>query len=241
MLYKIGAWVLLLILLALVLIMITYKKREMFFVAYNNSNVPINKQTGLDESDVSYLNSVLNEYNTSSFPNTNEYDKYIKTKKSTSPLSSNVQDLIGEKVINTLRIIFSKGSKYRGDRLSIRSEDQDKLYDLYWKRVKNDIHCVFKMDITNKEKGWSRTFKIYLVIVDGTSDVDISIKTISLEEFSYLSFQGMDLHQEAYPMYYNIQNTLHLMDPYLTSGREMKITDNMRKNFENELQKKYLS
>jgi len=241
MLYKIGTWGLLLILLALVLIMITYKKREMFFVAYNNSNVPINKQTGLDESDVSYLNSVLNEYNTSSFPNTNEYDKYIKTKKSTSPLSSNVQDLIGEKVINTLRIIFSKGSKYRGDRLSIRSEDQDKLYDLYWKRVKDDIHCVFKMDITNKEKGWSRTFKIYLVIVDRTSDVDISIKTISLEEFSYLSFQGMDLHQEAYPMYYKIQNTLHLMDPYLTSGREMKITDNMRKNFENELQKKYLS
>jgi hypothetical protein len=35
--------------------------------------------------------------------------------------------------------------------------------------------------------------------------------------------------------YYQIKNTLHLMDPFVTSGRDMIITPQMKKNFEKEL------
>ena len=148
---------------------------------------------------------------------------------------------------------FSKGLKYRGDRLRIRRIKSDKesdtqsepFYDLYWKKIDNNIHCVFKMDIVNIERGWARTFKIYLVVTEGTSSneefdkrqgtFNIIIKTISLEEFSYLLLDGVS--SSEYDSYYRIKNTLHLMDPYLTSGKEMQITDSMRKNFNNVLKK----
>lgn len=218
-----------------------YGSRETFFVAYNVTNVPINKQETLDESDVFYLNTALNKYNTSGFPNTYNYMKYTGTKKDKLPLplalSNEVQELISEKVITTLRIIN------KNDRLEIRrikSETKSEaFYDLYWKVINDNIHCVFKMDITNKDKGWSRTFKIYIV-VKTAGTFDIIIKTISLEEFSYLSFEDINPNDES-SNYYKIENTLRLMDPYLTSGKEMKITDSMKEKFDNALKKKYLT
>ena len=240
--------VVLLVIIVLLVVLVVLKRRETFFVAYNSQNVPINKQQTLDESDVVYLNNALNKYNTSSFPNTYDYVKYTRTKKDKLPLplSNKVQDLISEKVITTLMIIN------KGDRLEIRkvgskpSEEQpeaqlEPFYDLYWKVIDNNIHCVFKMDIKNKEKGWSRTFKIYVVVKTGKEgNVDIIIKTISLEEFSYLPLEGINQNDEG-PNYYKIENTLRLMDPYLTSGKEMEITDSMKKNFNNALNKKYLT
>ena len=236
--------VVLLVIIVLIVVLVVLKRRETFFVAYNSQNIPINKQQTLDESDAVYLNNALNEYNTSSFPNTYDYVKYTRTKKDKLPLplSNKVQDLISEKVITTLMIIN------RGDRLEIRkvgpepSEEQSEpFYDLYWKVIDNNIHCVFKMDIKNKEKGWSRTFKIYVVVKTGKEgNVDIIIKTISLEEFSYLPFEGINQNDEG-PNYYKIENTLRLMGPYLTSGREMEITESMKKNFNNVLNKKYLT
>ena len=240
--------VVLMVIIVLLVVLVVFKQRETFFVAYNVSNVPINKQQTLDESDVVYLNNVLNEYNTSGFPNTYDYMKYTRTKKDKLPLplSNKVQDLISERVITALMIIN------KGDRLEIRkvgskpSEAQQEaqlepFYDLYWKIIDNNIHCVFKMDIMNKEKGWARTFKIYVVVTTGKeADVDIIIKTISLEEFSYLPFEGINQNDEG-PNYYKIENTLRLMDPYLTSGKEMEITDSMKKNFNNVLNKKYLT
>lgn len=237
-----------LLVIIVLLVLVVLKRRETFFVAYNSQNIPINKQQTLDESDVVYLNNALNEYNTSSFPNTYNYMKYTRTKKDKLPLplSNKVQDLISEKVITTLMIIN------KGDRLEIRkvgpkpSEAQQEaqpepFYDLYWKVIDNNIHCVFKMDIKNKEKGWSRTFKIYAVVTTGKDgDVSIIIKTISLEEFSYLPLEGINQNDEG-PNYYKIENTLRLMDPYLTSGKEMEITDSMKKNFNNVLNKKYLT
>jgi hypothetical protein len=210
-------------------------------VAYNNTNVPINKQETLDESDVIYINTILNEYNMSGFPSISSYIKYVSGE---GPLTKTSLDLISEKVINTLRIIFSKGTKYRGDRLRLKNSKMESepektpesFYDLYWKKIDNNIHCVFKMDIMNIDKGWARTFKIYLVIGDKG---EINIKTISLEEFSYLLLE--DMLSSEYDTYYKIENTLRLMDPYLTSGREMRITDSMKKNFNNVLKKKYLT
>ena len=240
--------VVLVVIIVLLVLYYVKKRRETFFVAYNSQNVPINKQQTLDESDVVYLNNALNEYNTSSFPNTYDYVNYTRTKKDKLPLplSNKVQELISEKVITILMIIN------KGDRLEIRkigpkpSEGQpeaqsEPFYDLYWKVIDNNIHCVFKMDIKNKEKGWSRTFKIYVVVKTGKEgEVDIIIKTISLEEFSYLPLEGINENDEG-PNYYKIENTLRLMDPYLTSGREMEITDSMKKNFNNVLNKKYLT
>lgn len=233
MLYKIK--VVLVVMMVFVVLYYINRRRETFFVAYNVTNVPINKQQTLDESDVLYLNNALNKYNTSGFPNTYNYMKYTGTKKDKLPLplSKQVQDLISENVIMTLMIIN------KGDRLKIRESEErlENFYDLYWKVIDKNIHCVFKMDITNKEKGWSRTFKIYVVV---TTDKDIIIKTISLEEISYLPLEGINQNDES-PMYYQIENTLRLMDPYLTSGREMKITDSMKRNFNNVLKKKVLN
>jgi hypothetical protein len=230
--------------LGLVLLYIYTKvyRRETFFVASNNTNIPINKQETLDESDVIYLNKILNEFNMTGFPNTSDYIKYVKGDSKISK----IKDLISERVITKLRII-NRADKLVVRRIKTESESEsesDPFYDLYWKVIDNNIHCVFKMDIMNRERGWARTFKIYVVVTEASGFVerrqDIIIKTISLEEFSYLSFQGINANDEG-TMYYKIENTLHLMDPYLTSGKDMKITDSMKKNFNNVLKKKYLT
>ena len=86
----------------------------------------------------------------------------------------------------------------------------------------------------DENKRWTRSFKIYLIV---KNTGDINIKTISLEQSSgYLSVGGIE--KDDYKNYYTIQNTLHLMDPYLTSRKDMIISDKMKYSFNKILQDK---
>lgn len=212
-----------LVVIVYVVYVLYYSQLESFFVAYNNSDVPINKQDSLDESDIHYLNSVFDDYNTSNFPDIfNQYTKYSNSK-------FDLQTVFNKAVTDKLNDIFSKQDKYRGDKIKVVGD----IYDLYWKNINKDEHYIFKINITNESKRWTRSFKIYLIVNTG----DINIKTISLEESSmYLSVGGIE--KDDYKNYYTIQNTLYLMDPYLTSRKDMIISDKMKYNFEKILQAK---
>lgn len=207
----------LVVVIVYVIYVVYYSKRESFFVAYNNFDVPINKQDSLNESDIRYLNSVFDEYNTSNFPDIfNQYTKYTNSK-------FDLQTVFSKAITDKLNDIFSKQDKYKGDKIKVVGD----IYDLYWKDVNKDRDYIFKINITDESKKWTRSFKIYLIV---KNTGDINIKTISLEESSeYLSVGGIE--KDDYKNYYMIQNTLHLMDPYLTSRKDMIISDKMKYDF----------
>ena len=49
-----------------------------------------------------------------------------------------------------------------------------------------------------------------------------------MDMFSLFSIKGTDMLR---PNYYEIKNYLYLMDPFVTSGRDMIINDKMKKDF----------
>lgn len=224
--------------------------REGFNVSFYNDSYVANDQDTLYQKEVKELNDMFEQANTESFPDyRNVYNKlpgYIKFPW---------QKLVNSLVIVVLNDIFSKSKEYRGSKLSVVKD----MYNIYWYDDKsNNRHLVFTVDVNNEKFKWTRKIRFYAVlnnlsnfitdIGDYITDINddfqqtflsnLSIRTISLEESTVtLTIKGVDdkIGKEDYYNYYMIKNTLHLMDPYLTSGKSMAITDEMRQNFELEL------
>lgn len=227
--------------------------REEFNVSFYNDSYVTNDQDTLYQKEVKELNDMFEQANTEAFPDyRNIYHKlpgYIKFPW---------QKLVNSLVIVVLNDIFSKSKDYRGSKLSVVKD----MYNIYWYDDKsNNRHLVFTVDVNNEKLKWTRKIRFYAVLNnlsnfitdmgDYITDINdnfqqtflsnLSIRTISLEESTVtLVVKGVDdkIGKEDYYNYYMITNTLHLMDPYLTSGKSMVITDEMRQNFELELKER---
>lgn len=227
--------------------------REGFNVSFYNDTYVSNDQDTLYQKEIKELNDMFEQANTEAFPDyRNVYHKlpgYIKFPW---------QKLVNSLVIVVLNDIFSKSKDYRGSKLSVVKD----MYNIYWYDDKsNNRHLVFTVDVNNEKLKWTRKIRFYAVLnnlsnfitdvgdyITDTNDnfqqtflSNLSIRTISLEESTVtLVVKGVDnkIGKEDYYNYYMITNTLHLMDPYLTSGRSMVITDEMRQNFELELKER---
>lgn len=227
--------------------------REGFNVSFYNDTYVSNDQDTLYQKEIKELNDMFEQANTEAFPDyRNVYHKlpgYIKFPW---------QKLVNSLVIVVLNDIFSKSKDYRGSKLSVVKD----MYNIYWYDDKsNNRHLVFTVDVNNEKLKWTRKIRFYAVLnnlsnfitdvgdyITDTNDnfqqtflSNLSIRTISLEESTVtLVVKGVDnkIGKEDYYNYYMITNTLHLMDPYLTSGKSMVITDEMRQNFELELKER---
>jgi hypothetical protein len=128
------------------------------------------------------------------------------------------------------------------------------MYDIRWKDIEGSRHFVFNIDINNDTLKWTRRLRMYIVVKDikrfltdtgeyiQTNNFNLQgteINTIALEESTVrLLIGGIDaeIGNEKYYNYYNIKNVLYLTDPFLTSGKDMTITDKMRKDFKDALE-----
>ena len=227
--------------------------KEYFDVSfYNDSYVP-NDQDTLYQTEIKELNEIFEQVNTENFPDyRNVYSKlpgYLKFPW---------QKLVNSLVITVLKDVFSKSKKYRDSKLSVVKD----MYNIYlYDDNSNNRHIVFTVDVRNETLKWTRKIKFYAILNnlsnfltdtgDYTTDINIdfekaflsnlSIRTISLEESTVtLLVKGVDdkIGKEDYYNYYIIKNTLHLMDPYITSGESMVITDDMRRNFDSGLKER---
>jgi hypothetical protein len=133
------------------------------------------------------------------------------------------------------------------------------IYNIYWKdftdseiKTKISRHFIFDVDvknmnIKNNTLNWYQTLTIYLVVKDIPSiltdtgeyievHLDKSIGTFILQNTSIYNIKLNVSNDKLYiyndKNYYKIKNKLHLMDPFLTSGKEIRITDEMKTNFQ---------
>lgn len=86
---------------------------------------------------------------------------------------------------------------------------------------------IYSFNITVNDKEFSRPISVKIT-VDGSTQ-EIKINSIVLEQS--ISNESIDSIDELNPNYYEIYNKYHLMDPFLTSGKKMIITDLMKTNF----------
>ena len=126
------------------------------------------------------------------------------------------------------------------------------MYNIRWYDKDNNRFFVFKMDIINEKLKTTFYLEIncilhnisnyiinddYSFINNPTKDIDIqSIKILQLSNNLNVrpSIQG-DFYN-----YYTILNTLHLMDPFNTSGKDMQITEYMKSKFQIQLDGKVI-
>lgn len=144
---------------------------------------------------------------------------------------------------------------FKGHNLGITSD----LNKLYYKESGNDRIFIFNISLVDNTQFMTTNLRIKLKIKDinnfirgvktEQSEIDYrtdippqtiinasEILSIRVDENNYDSFKlnGID---SLRPNYYEIKNILGLMDPFLTSSRDMIITDKMRTDFDKEINK----
>jgi hypothetical protein len=213
--------------------------------SYNDSKVPLNKQDTLYETEMKTLNEIFEQTNLQGFPEVYSFQKYPNY------LKLPIQSLFSEILLQRLNDIFSKNENYKKSKFVIIKD----MYDINWKDIETSRHFVFNIDVQNKTFNWAKRLRVYVIVNDIKSFLtdtgeyfeqidknllsNIIVNTIALEESTVrLLIGGRDdeIDKENYYNYYNIKNVLYLMDPFLTSGKDMVITEKMRLDFKNVLQ-----
>lgn len=231
--------------IVILLYIFNLSRNESFFVAYNEFEVqvPLNEE----ESDVKNLNTLFEEYNTlkaegtNKFPSTESYQLFPYYSK------FSLEKIFGDTLINTLNLIFLKKETYKNDKIQIVKN----VYDLYTKDDGKNENYIFKIDLKNLDKKWVLTFQIFLVFKDvndyvnpltgeifiNKKDQPLPIEIKYIEPLTYVVEGILGRTELSNDSYYRIKNTLHLMDPFLTSNKEMVIDKNMRIEFGKKLKK----
>jgi hypothetical protein len=144
--------------------------------------------------------------------------------------------------------------KFKGHKLEITSD----INKLYYKDIGNDRIFIFNVNIVDNTKFMTRNIRIKLKIKDIIKFIrdeidysykkeeaavnyrtnipshtvinDIDLLSIRLDKNNYARFElnGID---SLRPDYYEIKNVLGLTEPFLTSGKNMIVTDKMKKDF----------
>lgn len=145
--------------------------------------------------------------------------------------------------------------KFKGHKLEITSD----LNKLYYKDLNNDRVFIFNISLLDNTKFMTRNLRIKLKVkninnfikdvkteqgeIDYRTDIpsqtvinSSNILSIRLDANNYARFELGSI-DSLRPNYYQIKNVLGLMDPFVTSGRDMIITDEMKKDFIKEIEK----
>lgn len=121
------------------------------------------------------------------------------------------------------------------------------MYNIRWYDKDNNRYFLFNTDIINEKLKTTFYLEVncilynisnyiigndYSFINDPSEDIDI--QSINLLQLSNDLNVRPSIQGEFYN-YYTILNTLHLMDPFNTSGKDMQITQDMKSKFKTQL------
>lgn len=131
-------------------------------------------------------------------------------------------------------------------------------HNVKWKDVLNTRHIMFEANISDPNKAFTRKFRIHVSIKNLDSYLSddgnyVPGVTLELADVAMLGMELADtmhvqpvaapaqqpvLNDNHFYSQYRIQNDLHLLDPFLTSGSDMKVTESMKQAFLAELKSK---
>lgn len=146
--------------------------------------------------------------------------------------------------LNNLKEILSQNFP----NISLNSTSE--LKNIYFKDISNDRHYIFDITVTSQNYGFTRIFSCYAILKniknylldDNTLISGLNIDNSNLE-FKYIieikNTDNLKLLSGKTPFdYYQIKNKLHLMDPFVTTGKEIQITTELINNFDKTLSEK---
>jgi len=121
------------------------------------------------------------------------------------------------------------------------------MYNIRWYDKDNNRYFLFNTDIINEKLKTTFYLEVncilynisnYIIVNDysfiNDPSEDIDIQSINLLQLSNDLNVRPSIQGEFYN-YYTILNTLHLMDPFNTSGKDMQITQDMKSKFKTQL------
>jgi hypothetical protein len=199
------------------------------------------------EIETEKIQKILNN----NFINNTEYDLKIFDKTSFKKISF-YENFMYEK--NFKEIVLNKLTELlSSDFPNIGLSSSKELENIYWKDISSNRHFIFDITVSSQKYGFTRVFSIYLILnninnylfdngkyIPGIiiNNSDISIKYI-IENITKQTEKLLQGTVYGVPdQYYKIQNELNLLDPFITSGKSMQITDEIKQNFEKVLQEK---
>jgi hypothetical protein len=199
---------------------------EMFsnIVGYNNSQViddSINTPFEIQNQNIQKLMDDANKLNTKI---TDASEGVLYNLNLKFPLEETFKSIIRDYLIMnkilTKDLFFPTGIS----KLYVRETGDSKIYS-------------FNITVNEKDTFISRTLTVKITVNNLTGKIDINSIDLLKPVNVTLSTTSIDALN---PNYYEIYNKYHLMDPFLTSGRQMIITDNMKAAFEKIIEQKKL-
>jgi hypothetical protein len=227
-------WLIILILI----IYFIFSNKETFIVGYNSYVIPENHIDSIYDSETKFIQQQFNALNT----NTNMSFDTSNFTLLNNNIAFSYNELFKVSILNFLKNKFK-------DSLSI----QNNLHDIYFlndndnDNDNNKTYFIFNCVLVNSTHFFSRNIKVKIqvnnnnysfsninvlgIILDSNNDNNNNNNNID----SGLSLSGFDAF---YPTHYQIKNTLHLLDPFITSGQDLVLTSNQITNFNNILAEK---
>lgn len=218
-------------------------------VGYNNIAIPSNYIPSLFDSETKELMQVFNVY----FPDDNvetlgykEHNPYIPF-----PFEASIKKMI-------IDFLKTNIDRFKGHKLEITSN----LNKVYFKNDRQDRIFIFNINLVDNTKFMTRNLKFKIKIKDirkfikdesdyvSNSNVKVeseidyrtnipmqtvinatSLLSIRLDKNNYARFEFKSL-DSLQPNYYQINNVLGLMDPFMTSGQSMIVSSKMKQDFD---------
>lgn len=206
-----------LVLIILITIYFIYAfKKELFDVTEYNSYTILD--VAYDEETKQYEN-LLKNINNQDFPTNLGNFKPLKD------INIQLKTSFNKSFLNYLDLI--KVNSPFNNATFIPFSDAHTIY-------KNDDFYIFLIDIKNESNSSIRSFNVFVKVKDNDPDKIQILSTKIIGRIISTTFSGIlqPIYNEDFDLYYRIKNKLHLMDPYLTSGKEMQITDLDKTQFE---------
>lgn len=231
------------LILLFILVWLFYIKYEKFTVYPYNLDINIQ-----DKSQIQLENEKIQSIFDKEFKNNNL--KTLEFNKDTFNELSFYENFIFETqfksiVLNKLKNVLSN------DFPNIKLSSPRDLKQIYWKNIDNNRYYIFDIVIYSENYGFTRVFNVYTIIkninnylfdngeyIPGIKLNETDIEIINITES--LNDNFMDLNIQSKPLfdYFEIKNKLFLTDPFITSGKDIQITKELREKFEKKLLEK---
>ena len=225
----------LLLTLFIIYFILDFKYETFLVVGYNNSVVPNYTIKNIFDNESELLNSQFSnlsidkDFNTKSFTLFNTYLEF--------PFTTQFNKLI----MTTIKTI----SKHK-----ISLGDFNNIY--YLDDLLGNRFFILNVDLRDSVIFTSRNIKVKIVVhninsfidqnsptknyipLSSTLSLNSSVIGITLDKNGYVDSTMLGIDKSD-PNFYLINNNLHLMDPFITSGIDMIITPDMKKTFSKSL------
>ena len=215
---------------------------ETFLQPYNSLFDFKDDKDSIYKKDVEKLEKIFKEYNKKDLPSNylNKFSKFPDILE--FPLNKPIQNII----LKLIRDITKESDL----------EIFQKMYNIYYNDdISGNRDLIFDLNINVKEKGLFHTLTIYITIlnikqymtdsgsflnIDTIPNDSVLIHNISIVKKELIEVPFKPILSNNDSSIYQIYNKLHLMDPFLTSGKNMEITKDMFNEFDKELKSRFV-